>query len=119
MGYDRRRWKDRRNNDGRGRARPKLAIVGAILLAIGILFILYFGNLRNYDLMVFGGLGIVPGMVLLFLSLSKRNQVRVGKGMDAVSKAFRDSCQCCKCQNCGRNHNHWVHDDNDTRRRHY
>lgn len=21
-----------------------------------------------------------------------------------------DDCNCCKCNNCGLNHNHWTHD---------
>lgn len=87
------------------------------MLAIGALLIHYVGvpalykegNFDNPGLIA-GFVGTVAGVVMLLFSLSKRNQIRVVKGMDAVKKSFEDDSQCCKCQNCGRNHNHWTHD---------
>lgn len=121
MGFRRYKNHNRGPNDNkRGRARPKLALAGAIVLAIGILIIFYVADVRNFDTASMIGAIFVPaGVLMLLLSMSKRNQIRFVRVIDSIRKAFRDNCQCCKCQNCGRNHNHWVHDDNDTRRRHY
>ena len=114
-------FKKRRNNQNnykrKGVARPKLAIIGAISLIIGILLVHYVGvpelradRMSDNPAWIAGFLGIVIGVVMLGLSLSKRNQYRLSKGMDAVGKAFESDCMCCKCQNCDRNHNHWTHD---------
>lgn len=120
MGFGRSRRHEWRRNDGRGgQSRPKLALVGAIVLAVGILVIMYGTNVRNLDTSVTGAFIVMVGTMMLLFSLSKRNQFRLAKGIERTKKAFRDSCQCCKCQNCGRNHNHWTHDDDDDRRRHY
>jgi len=113
----RRDRRDKRNDYRKGRARPKLAIAGAISLAIGILLVHYVGvptlyNEGNFDNvgLIGGFIGASSGVVMLLLSLSKRNQIRFVKGMDRVSEAFKDNCNCCKCTNCGKNHNHWAHD---------
>ncbi len=127
MGFGRRK-KDYSSNNykPKGSARPKLAIAGAISLVVGALLIHYYGvpllmSNRTADnpLLIAGMIGVLVGALMLFFSLSKRNQRRFAKGIDDTRKAFADSCQCCKCQNCGRSHNHWVHDDNDTKRRHF
>ena len=61
----------------------------------------------------------IAGLLTLFLSLNKRNQIKVGGVLDAVGDALvKTNCMCCKCQNCDRYHNHWTHDDDDNRR-HY
>ena len=118
MGFGK-RYRDNRNyNNKKGKARPKLAIVGAISLAIGILLIHYVGVPTLYSegkfddnpALIVGSLGVVGGVLMLLFSLSKRNQIRVTKGIDATRKVFEDDCQCCKCTNCGANHNHWTHD---------
>ncbi len=121
MGFGRSRRHDWGRNDEReGKSRPKLALVGSIVLAIGILLIVYVADIRNLDIFTtIGFVAVLAGTLMLLLSLSKKNQIRLAKGIDRIRKAFRDSCQCCKCQNCGKNHNHWTHDDDDTRRRHY
>lgn len=93
-----------------GQSRPKLALVGAIVLTIGILLVMYGTNIRNLDIMMGGGFVVMVSVILLLLSLSKRNQIRFAKGMKATSDAFKEPCHCCKCTNCGRNHNHWTHD---------
>lgn len=121
MGYGRRRnWKGDRRDDRHGRARPKLAITGAIVLVIGILLIFYVADVKQFDYAtMIGGLFLVVGTMMLLLSMSKRKQGQFVKGMDVARGIFKESCQCCKCQNCGRSHNHWTHDDHDERRRHY
>jgi len=121
MGFKKRR-NNRHNNHNRnhnkrkGRARPKLAVVGAISLVIGILLVHYVGvpelradRMSDNPALIAGFLGIVAGVVMLGLSLSKRNQIRLSNGMDAVGKAFEPDCNCCRCTNCDRNHNHWTH----------
>lgn len=100
------------------KAKPKLAIVGAVSLAIGILLIHYVGVPTIYSegkfddnpALLAGMVGIVAGVVMLLLSLSRRNQRRFSKGMETMGKAFEPDCNCCKCTNCDRNHNHWTHD---------
>jgi len=119
VGFKRRRNnRHNRYNKRKGGSRPKLAIAGAIALVIGILLTHYVGvptiyNEGKFDdnpALIAGFLGIVGGVIMLLLSLSKRNQKRVASGMEVVGKAFEDDCQCCKCTNCGRDHNHWTHD---------
>jgi uncharacterized membrane protein HdeD (DUF308 family) len=110
MGYGRRRsWK---RHDGRkGRARPKLAIIGAISLATGILLINFVADVRSSDPASWiGVITLIAGVFMLLFSMSKRNQLRFARGIDTVKEMFKAPCQCCKCQNCGRNHNHWTHD---------
>jgi hypothetical protein len=121
----RRNWKRHDNRDNnyktKGGARPKLAIVGAITLVIGALLVHYYGvplaySNRNLDnpYLIGGFICVIAGTLMLLFSLSKRNQKRVSRGMDGVVDGFqkmtRERCQCCKCQNCGRSHNHWTHD---------
>ena len=118
MGFKKRNNRYNNRNKRKGGSRPKLAIIGAISLAIGILLIHYVGVPTIYSegkfddnpALIAGFFGVVGGVLMLLFSLSKRNQIRVGKGMDVARKIFEDDCQCCKCQNCGQNHNHWTHD---------
>ena len=117
MGFKRRRHNNR-HNKRKGSARPKLAVVGAFALVIGILLIHYVGTPTLYSqgkfddnpALIAGFLGVIGGVIMLLLSLSKRNQNRFAKGMETARKVFEDNCMCCKCQNCDRNHNHWTHD---------
>jgi len=47
---------------------------------------------------------MIAGIAMIF-------QGRFLKGMKKVGKDLnRGVCNCCKCTNCGRNHNHWTHD---------
>lgn len=114
MGYGRPRknWKSDRRNDGRrGRARPRLALAGAATLATGILLIFYVADVRSFDhATLIGVLAVFAGAIMLPLSLNRKNQKRFVKGMDMAGDLFKERCQCCKCQNCGRDHNHWTHD---------
>jgi hypothetical protein len=95
----------------RGKARPKLALAGAVVLAMGIFLIYFVVDVRNFDpASQIGFAATIAGGLMLLFSMIRRNQLRVAKGMDVVRDVFKDQCQCCKCQNCGRNHNHWTHD---------
>ena len=108
--YSYRRKEMMSKNERKGKARPKITLVGAIILAIGILVVMSGGNVMNFNIMMGGMFTVTVGTVMLLLSLSRRNQVKFVKGMNRVKETFKDDCQCCKCQNCGRNHNHWTHD---------
>ncbi|BDQ30435.1 hypothetical protein [Nitrosopumilus zosterae] len=118
MGYKRRNNRYNKPNRRKGDARPKLAIIGAISLAIGILLVHYVGIPAIYSegkfddnpALIVGMVGIVSGVVMLLLSLNKKRQGQLAGGMEAVGKAFEPDCNCCKCTNCDRNHNHWTHD---------
>jgi len=108
-----RRRNERRNdgNNGRkGKARPKLALAGGIVFAIGALSVMYGVNIRNLDIGLGSAFVVSIGTLMMLFSLSKRNQSRFRKGVKITSKIFQDPCHCCKCTNCGLNHNHWTHD---------
>jgi hypothetical protein len=107
---------------GRGGARPKLAIIGGPLVVIGVLIIFNtdIPSLHNASdstgaiILLAGFIGLVAGLLLLAFSLSKRNQIRLSKGINKTYDIAKDlntpKCMCCKCQNCDRRHNHWTHD---------
>ncbi len=115
MGYKRKY--NHSHNNKRRKSNPKLAIAGAIILVIGILVTIYIGIPASYDqgkllnpILITGFLCGTAGTVMLLFSLNKRNQRRLVGIIDYTKEAFREKCNCCKCQNCGRNHNHWTHD---------
>lgn len=101
MGFGKRRnWKNRVNNyKQKGRARPKLTLIGIISLVVGSLLVYYVGiplaqSSKNMDnpYLAAGIVGMVAGMLMILFSLSKRNQSRVSKGINAVGKAFKEKC---------------------------
>ncbi|GEM_PF-3109915 len=107
MGFGRRsrkhNWeRERRDNRRKGKSPPKLILVGAIVLLITSLLALYGMKTGNSDIGITGIAGTIVGLVILFFSLSKRKRKFIANVLDP--------CQCCKCTNCGRNHNHWTHD---------
>jgi UDP-N-acetylmuramyl pentapeptide phosphotransferase/UDP-N-acetylglucosamine-1-phosphate transferase len=111
MGFGRSRRRNLgRDDERKGKARPKLALAGGIVLAIGILLSMYGVNTRNLYIVVGCGLTVTAGILMLLFSLSKRNQIRFVRGIDRTAEAFKEPCHCCKCTNCDRNHNHWTHD---------
>ena len=103
MGFGRRNEK-RNNRDNGYRKKRKLKttirLVGIIVVIIGFMVSLY--DLKNpnsashqqYFLISIGL--IVIGMAMIL--------------QENLIKIFKTPCQCCRCQNCGRNHNHWTHD---------
>ena len=120
MGFGKRSKRNYRDNNykKKGRARPKLAVIGAISLAIGILLVHFIGIPTMYSegkfddnhALTAGMIGIMAGVVMLLLSLSKKRQGQLASGMESISKALEPDCNCCKCNNCDMNHNHWTHD---------
>ena len=109
--------------------RFKMRVGGLISLVVGLILIQYMaapairtGNTVEGIALLSGMVLFIAGLLTLFLSLNKRNRIKVGKGIDAVAGTINEittsNCMCCKCQNCDRYHNHWTHDDDDNRR-HY
>ena len=80
MGFGRRRdWE--RNKGREGKSRPKLVLVGGIVLAIGIL-ILFYGNIRDLYISLEGVIAVIIGTLILLSSLSKRNKIRFERVID-------------------------------------
>ena len=94
------------NNRKRKKMSPKtiVRIIGAIVLMVGFLFGIKIeqGSADfQENLLIFFGL-IIVGFVMIV-------QLR---GLKILGTP---NCQCCDCQNCGRDHNHWTHRDGDDR----
>lgn len=111
-------FKRKRNNQykKKGGARPKLTLIGIICLVVGALLIHYVGvpelradRMSDNPALLAGIISLMAGTMMIILSLSKRNQRRFSKGMDAVGDAMKPSCNCCQCTNCDLRHNHWTH----------
>ena len=80
MGFGRRRdWE--RNKGREGKSRPKLVLVGGIVLTIGIL-ILFYGNIRDLYIALGGVIAVIIGTLILLFSLSKRNKIRFERVID-------------------------------------
>ena len=95
---------------GRKKMKTKtlIRIIGAFLMINAFLVLLYgannkdFGNQLVYPLLTFGLfiIGLAMIMQRKFLVMMKN----IGKDLN------KGRCNCCKCTNCSRNHNHWTHD---------
>ena len=71
-----------KENKGReGKSRPKLVLVGGIVLTIGIL-ILFYGNIRDLYIALGGVIAVIIGTLILLFSLSKRNKIRFERVID-------------------------------------
>ena len=149
MGYGRRKKKPERKYGGNKKPERKydnerkrkhnrslkMKIGGIILSIVGILLLHYIGipglltnGIHNVSMiesivLVAGFFLIIGGLLMLFLSLNKGNQIKLADGLDKSGKGivgilgdiFKERCLCCDCQNCGKNHNHWTHRDDDDR----
>jgi len=96
----------------KGKARPKLALVGALLL-VGSISVMMFANKPiNWNVTIGALLVVIAGTLMLLFSMSKRDQIRFVRGLDKIEKGVKlmtkEDCQCCGHQNCGSNHNHWT-----------
>jgi len=106
MGYGRRKKNYNQNNGPRKKIsiKTKIRIVGVIILMTGFLFgtKIEQGSVDfQQNLLIFFGLMIVGVVMIIQL-----------KGLKNLATP---NCQCCDCQNCGRNHNHWTHREGDDR----
>ena len=107
MGFGRRNKKRNNRDDGyrkKRKLKTTIRLCGVIVVMIGFIIALY--DLKNPDsaahqqyFLISIGL-IVIGMAMIL-------QRKLADGLKNMSK---ERCQCCKCTNCGRNHNHWTHD---------
>jgi len=95
MGFGRRRngrhgWKrDNRKKMGLGK---KIRLLGLVVVLVGIVILALNKDTHSQTFIISFAL-IVIGMVMI-----------------AGKRIFEKSCNCCKCTNCGLNHNHWTHD---------
>ncbi len=79
-------------------------IIGVAILIVGILFGMKIeqGSVDfQENLLIFFGLLIIGFVMIVQL-----------KGLQNLATP---NCQCCDCQNCDRNHNHWTHREGDDR----
>jgi len=88
--------------------KPKtiVRIIGIFVLSVAFL-VIHYTNVdntasRQQGMLIFFGLIIIGFVMIVQL-----------KGLKNLAKS---NCQCCDCQNCDRNHNHWTHRGGDSRR---
>ena len=120
MGFKRRKKNYRNYNQKKKDGfHPKRAISGAILLAIAIGAVLYVpaGNiLGNFVLLGAIMAMCIAGTLLLLFSPNRKGQDKISRGIgkvgggigNALAKSMEGG-KCCRCTNCGRDHNHWTH----------
>ena len=107
MRFGRRNKKRHYSDDGyrkKIKLKTTVRLVGVLFVMIG--FLVSFYDLKNpnsafhqqYFLITIGF--IVIGMIMIL-------QKKVLEGLKNMGK---ETCHCCKCTNCGRDHNHWTHD---------
>lgn len=110
MGFGRRK-RDYKNNQYKKKTKLKTKIqyVGIILVIIGFAISIYDLKYPTPQTLPYVIGLIVIGMIMI-------GQKKLLNGLKNMAK---ESCNCCMCTNCGRNHNHWTHDTSDTRRSHY
>lgn len=111
MGFGRRKRNYNKNNQYKKKIKLKTKIqcVGIILVAIGFIISLY--DLKYPTPQT---LPIVIGLIVIGMIMIGQKKL-----LDGLKNMAKEPCNCCMCTNCGRNHNHWTHDSNDTRRSHY
>lgn len=103
-----RRNKKRNNRDDGYRKKRKLKttirLFGVIVLIIGFMIALY--DLKNPDLATHQQYFLFSiGFIVIGMAMILQRRLLVG-----LKNMAKERCQCCKCTNCGRNHNHWTHD---------
>lgn len=116
MGFGRRKKDYNRNNHYKKKMnfKTKIRIVGVIVMALAFV-VAYVDDNTKRDLATHQKYFAIM-IIMIIAGMAMILQRKLLIGLKNISKP---NCQCCKCQNCGRNHNHWVHDDNDNRRLHY
>ncbi|MBS3925132.1 MAG: hypothetical protein KGZ34_00340 [Nitrosarchaeum sp.] len=111
MGFGRRKRSHNKNNQYKKKIKlkTKIQFVGIILVAIGFIISLYDLKYPNSQT-----LPVVIGLIVIGMAMILQKKL-----WDGLKNMAKEHCNCCMCTNCGRNHNHWTHDSNDTRRSHY
>ena len=96
------------------RFKTKIRVAGVILMALAFV-VAYIDDNTKRDLSTHQTyFAVMTVMIIAGMAMILQRKLLIG-----LKNMSKSNCQCCKCQNCGRNHNHWVHDDDDTRRLHY
>lgn len=111
MGFGRnRRWKNNKNNPYKKKMKlkAKVMLLGVIFVMAGFLVGIYADSEKN--------LNRANHQQYFAISIGL---IIIGMAMILQKKLLEKRCNCCKCTNCDRGHDHWTHDDSDTRRRHY
>ena len=107
MGFGRRN-KKRNNKDNEYRKKRKLKttirLFGVIVVMIGFMIALY--DLKNPDSASHQQYFLISiGLIVIGMAMILQR-----KFVEGLKNMGKERCQCCKCTNCGRNHNHWTHD---------
>lgn len=115
MGFGKRKRNYKNNNHKKKmNFKTKIRIIGVILMALAFV-VAYVDDNTKRDLPTHQTYFVI----MIVLIISGMAMILQKKLWIALKNLNKSVCKCCKCQNCGQNHNHWVHDDNDTRRLHY
>lgn len=101
MGFGKRSKRNYRDSNYRKKKNLKkqVQIVGIIFVIIGFLISLY--DLK-YNLPQ--SLPFVIGFIVIGMAMILQRKL-----LEVLKESFKEQCNCCKCTNCGRDHNHWVH----------
>ncbi len=77
-------------------------MAGLIIILIGMLIAIFDAGIQRTEIGTYWLPVVLLGVAVIVFSLKKSTKRKIANVLDP--------CQCCKCTNCGRNHNHWVHD---------
>ena len=118
MGFGKgKRWKNNhRDNTYRKKMgiKTKIRLAGVAVVIVGFMIALY-DDSKKPELAVHQQLFLISiGMIIIGMAMVLQRKL-----LEGLKNASKPRCNCCKCTNCGRGHNHWTHDDDDARRRHY
>lgn len=118
MRFDKnRRWKNNKNNPYKKKIKlkTKIMLVGVIFVVAGFLVGIYDDSEKNRSLASHQQYFVISiGLIIAGMAMILQKKLLVG-----LKDLTKEHCNCCKCTNCDRGHNHWTHDDDDTRRKHY
>ena len=102
-----------KNNKGnnfkkKGKLKTQIRLLGVGIAIIGFLVSLY--DLQNNNLAAHQQNMIISvGLVVIGMIMILQKKLLIGL-KNTVSNMNTPRCNCCKCTNCYRNHNHWTHD---------
>ena len=110
MGFGRRRdWKKSQDNRDNGyrkkrKLKTQIRLLGVIVVLIGFIVSLY--DSKNNDLATHQQYFLISiGLIIIGMAMILQRKL-----LDGLKNMTKERCQCCKCTNCGSNHNHWTHD---------
>ena len=83
--------------------RTKVRMAGLIIILIGMLIAIFDAGIKRTEIGLYWLPVVLLGVAVIGFSLKNSTKKKISKGLGL------DPCQCCKCTNCGRDHNHWTH----------